>query len=1078
VEEALMKLLTVKLSFVACVTLMTPLIALGQVTTGTVTGTVVDTANRVIPAVNLTLESVSTAAQRTTVTSGDGVYTFTQLLPGTYTLTAAAQGFATTVQANIQVQINVIVRVDMALRPATVQEKVEVQGTVQTMQTESAATGGVVDRTSISELPLNGRNFIELVALQPGASSTAKLQGGGVDYTTSVFGGNYVVNGAPADGSTFLYDGIEMRDVVDTRVSFQPTIDAIQEFNFQATNYSAAFGRSAGGIVNIASRSGSDSFHGSAWEFLRNDVLDARNFFVTGAKPEFRQNQFGGAVGGPIRKGKIFFFVSYEGFRQTEGVTQAVTVPTVAERNGDFSAGPPIYNPLDIDPATGLRVQFPGNQIPTSLFSPVSVAALNRLYPLPSLPGAADNLILTDYQTITSDQVNARGDVKLSTADWLSGRYTTVPRENRLFPFVFSPLTPSVYDSPSMNAYISETHTFGTASVNEFKIGINRNHQILQDPDQGQPIGAELGITGLSTVPNLQRNPNIDIAGLSGTGPIGNAPNNRTDNQYTALDNYTWTKGSVTYSAGASIVRLEDNGGANPGSGGEFDFTGTFTGQLTPSLNAIEPDTGNAVADFLLGYPATSTRCCVTGPGFRNWRAYQFGTYFQADWKARRNLTLNMGLRYEIFGAPYEKYNRVAEPDLAAAPNAVLLFAGVNGVPRGFYHAQKDNVSPRIGLAYLLNQKTVARAAYGIFFLAPQMINPFVMSSQPPFTDSDSFFSSLIVPQLTLANAFPTGLGVPSAVYSAIDTHFQTAYIQSWNLSIQRELGFNTTFTAAYIGTKGTHLMNADIADNNPPPGPGPLQARRPIPGFGAIFLYDSSGYSNYNALQLKAEKRLSNGLSFLGSYAWSKCIDNGASAIFYGGNPTSIRDQLDGAMNRGLCNEDLRNRIVANAIYQLPFGKNTSGVLRQVVEGWVIEGILTIESGQPFSVFYPLDNSNTGIGLDTPDLVPGENPNAGPKTVADWFNLNAFTTPAPFTYGTAGRNIVVGPGTRDFDFALHKQFPITESQALQFRVEVFNLTNTPSFYQPGNVFDTPSFGEIGGAFDPREIQFAFRYVF
>jgi len=1075
-----MKMLTVKLSIMACVTLVAPLIAVGQVTTGSVTGTVSDTANHVIPNVNLTLDSLATGIQRTTITGGDGSYTFTQLLPGTYSLTAAAQGFATTVQENIQAQVNVIVRVDMTLKPATVQEKVEVQGTLPAMQTESAATGGVVDRTSISELPLNGRNFIELVALQPGVASTAKLQGGGLDYTTSVFGGNYVVNGAPADGSTFLYDGIEMRDVVDTRVSFQPTIDAIQEFNFQATNYSAAFGRSAGGIVNIASRSGSDSFHGSAWEFLRNDVLDARNFFVTGPKPQFRQNQFGGAVGGPIRKGRIFFFVSYEGFRQTEGVTQAATVPTVAERNGDFSAGPPIYNPLETDPATGLRVQFPGNQIPTSLFSSVAVAALNRLFPLPNLPGAADNLIETDYQTITSDQVNGRVDAKLTGADWLSGRITTLPRVNRNFPFVFSPLPnfSDVWNSPATNAYISETHTFGTASVNEFKIGINRNHQVLQDPDQGQPIGAELGICCLSTIPILERNPNINIAGLSGTGAIGNAPNNRIDNQYTALDNYTWTRGPVTYSAGGSIVRLEENGGANPGSAGTFTFTGTFTGQLTPALNAIEPDTGNAVADFLLGYPATSDRCCIIGPGFRNWRTYQLGTYFQADWKARRNLTVNLGLRYEIFGAPYEKYNRVAEPDLAAAPNAVLLFAGQNGVPRGFYNAKKDNLSPRIGLAYSLNQKTVVRAAYGVFFLAPQQIAPFSMSSQPPFTDSDTFFSSLIVPQLTLASAFPAGLGVPSSVYTNIATNFRNAYMQTWNLSVQRELGFNTSFTASYVGSKGTHLMDSSVPANNPPPGPGALQARRPIPGFGQIYLYDADGYSNYNALQLKAEKRLSNGLSFLGSYAWSKCIDDGATAITYGGNTGGIRNPADTAMNRGLCNEDIRNRWVANAIYQLPFGKDTSGVLKQVVGDWVIEGILTIETGQPFSVLYPLDNSNTGIGLDTPDLVPGENPNAGPKTVADWFNLNAFTTPAPFTYGTAGRNIVIGPGTRDFDFSLHKQFPITESQALQFRVEVFNLTNTPSFFQPGNVFDTPGFGEIGGAFDPREIQFAFRYIF
>lgn len=1059
--------------------MMGPTAAWGQITTGTITGTVNDASGAPIPKAALTLVDVGTEAKRTTVASDQGEYVFTQLSSGIYTLTAEAKGLGTVVQEQIQVRVNEATRIDLTLKPATLEQKTEVVSTVTpALETESAATGGVVDHSTVISLPLNGRNFIQLVALEPGAASSGKLQGGGVDYTTLIFGGNYSVNGAPASGTSYMFDGIEMRDVVDTRVSFQPTLEVIQEFNFQATNYSAAFGRAGGGIVNLVSHSGSDQFHGSAWEYLRNDDLDARNFFAPSRTP-FRQNQFGGAVGGPILRGKTFFFVSYEGFRQSKSITQAVSVPTLAERSGDFSGGPPIYNPNDIDPATGLRVPFTNNQIPSSMFSPVAVKALS-LFPLPTGPGTANNLVGTATQTIDFDQVNVRVDHKLTASDSVSGRYTDLPNDNRNFPFTFSTLPnfTTLWDSPAENGYVGWTHVFGVGTVNEIKFGFNRNKQILEDPDQGTNIPLNLGITGTTTETKLLRNPNINIAGLGGTGSIENAPNNRTDNRFVTSDNFTRVAGSVTYSAGVSIVREQDNGGANLGDSGIFNFSGTFTGQLTPSLTSIEPDTGNPVADFMLGLPFSSQRCCVTSDGFRHWRKTDFGGYFQSDWKVRPNFTVNLGLRYEIFEAPYELNNRVAEPDLTAAPNAVLLFAGKDGVPRGFYNAPKHDISPRIGLAYSLNPRTVLRAGYGFFYISGELIAPFSMSQQPPFTDSDSFVSSPITPQLTLANAFPSGLGIPSLNFTSIDTHFKDPYLQTWNAGVQRDIGFGTTFTLTYVGSKGTDLRNSAVQANSPPPGPGPLASRRPIPGFSTINLYDNSGFSIYHALQLKAEKRISQNLSFLGSYAWSKCIDNGTTAFTYGGNETAIRDPSDNKANKGLCDFDVRNRITLNAIYQLPFGKGTTGFLRQLESNWSLEGILDLESGNPFSVLYPLDNSNTGIGLDTPDSVPGQNPNNGPKTPNDWFNLNAFTSPVPFTYGTAGRNIVIGPGTRRFDFSLHKQFPITDNQRLEFRAEFFDLTNTPSFYQPGNVFGTPSFGVIGGAFDPREIQFSLKYVF
>jgi Carboxypeptidase regulatory-like domain/TonB dependent receptor len=1049
-----------------------------QITTGVVTGRVVDATVAAIPQVQLTLVNVGTGIKQTSVTSDQGNYTFTQVPPGIYKLTALAKGFGTVIQEGINVQVNEATPVNFTLKPATVEEKEEVLSSTPAMQTESAAVGGVVDHNTIISLPLNGRNFIQLVALEPGVSSSAKLQGGGVDYTTQVFGGNYSVNGTPASGSSYMLDGIEIRDVVDTRVTFQPTLEFIQEFNFQATNYSAAFGRAGGGIVNLVSHTGTDKFHGSLWEYFRNSALDASNFFAT-KKPGFHQNQFGVALGGPIVRGKTFFYVSYEGFRQSKGITQGASVPTVAERNGDFSGGSPIYNPNQIDPITGLRVPFPNNQIPVSDFSTVAVNALS-LFPLPNLPGTVNNLISAVTQTIDFDQVNARIDQEIGKDDSLAGRYTNLVRWNRNLPFTFSSLPnfSTIWDSPAQNAFISWTHAFGTTAVNEAKFGFNRNKQILQDPDQGMDIPLSLGITGTTTETKLLRNPNINISGLGGTGTTPNAPNDRTDNRFITLDNFTYSRGPVTYSAGVSIVREQDNGGANFGDSGIFNFNGTFTGQLTPSLTGIRPGTGNAVADYMLGFPASSRNCCLSSDGFRNWRKTDFGVYFQADWKVRPNFTVNMGLRYEVFQAPYEVNNRVAQPDLAAAPQAVLLYADKLGVPRGFYRTPVGDVSPRVGFAYSLNPKTVIRGGYGIFYISGELIAPFSMSQQPPFTIANSFVSSPITPQLTLANAFPSGLGLPSLTFTNIDLSFRDPYLQAWNVSVQREVGYGVTFTASYVASKGSRLRNSVVPANAPSPGPGPLASRRPIPGFSTISLYNNSGYSSYNSLQLRAEKRLSNQLSFLGSYTYSKCMDNGTTAFTYGGNRQGIRNPGDVAMNRGLCDFDIRNRFVLNAIYQLPFGNNSSGFLRQVVWGWSIEGILTLEGGNPFSVLYPLDNSNTGIGLDTPDRVVSQNPNSGPKTPNDWFNLDAFTNPVPFTYGNSGRNIVIGPGLHEFDLALHKQFPITESKMLQFRAEFFNFTNTPSFFQPGNVFNTPSFGVIGGAFDPREIQFSLKFLF
>ena len=1047
-----------------------------QITSGSITGRVTDASSASAPGARVELTDLGTQAVRTTTTNEVGEYTFNLLPLGAYRLKVELPAFQTVVRSDIPVRVNEVTRVDVTLRPGAVQEVVEVTGTPPPLQTESGEVGGVVEHQTVVQLPLNGRNFIQLVALQPGGIPTGKLQGGGLSFMTSVFGGNYSVHGAPSEGTSYLLDGIDMRDGVDTRVAFQMTVDAIQEFKFQATNYSAAFGRASGGQINIVSRSGSNLLHGALWEFLRNDKLAARNFF-DGPRPPYQQNQFGAALGGAVVKDKLFYFTSYEGFRSRKGITRATNVPTVAQRAGNFAGFNPIFNPLQLD-ANGVRAPFPNNQIPASLQSPVSLKALSILYPLPNQPGTANNLIAEAKQSIGTDQGTARLDYRASDSDAIFFRYTRA-RVDRTFPWVYSPLPnfSSVWNSPATNGAIGYTRAFGPRTVNEFRFGVNRHTQVLEDVQQTLRVNEQIGIGGLTQDPRFQGNPTINISGLSATGAISNAPNDRTDNQFVWLDNVSHTVGSHNLSSGALVERIQQNGAANPNAHGVFTFNGTFTSQLTAAGSA-QAGTGNAAADFLLGFPFSSARCCLLSDAFRNFRRTDVGVYFQDDWKVKPNFTLNLGLRWEHYGQPYEIGNRYAQPDFSAAPNYQLLLAGQNGVPRSLRTTENwKDFSPRFGFAYSVgsSRKTVIRGGYGIFFNAANLVTTFGMSGNPPFTDRDSFVSSVRTPQLTLANAFPTGLGIPSLSFTALDRNLRDPYNQNWNFGLQREVA-QTVLSITYVGNKGVRLHNLQD-DNAPLAGPGAIAGRRPIPAITSVSTRHNSAKSAYHGLELKAERRLTKDLGFLTSFVWSKCIDAPGNSVIGDGSPGNIRNQRDTSMQRGLCTPDVRRRFVGNTIYQLPFGRELHGMGKTILAGWAVTAIVDLQDGQPFSVLMPIDNSNTGQSTDTPD-VTGVNPNSGPKTPRQWFNLNAFQSPVPFTYGAAGRNVVIGPGSARVDFSLHKDFQLTERQKVEFRTEFFNIFNHPGFFQPGNVFGTAAFGVISGAFDGRDIQFSLKYSF
>jgi hypothetical protein len=481
----------------------------------------------------------------------------------------------------------------------------------------------------------------------------------------------------------------------------------------------------------------------------------------------------------------------------------------------------------------------------------------------------------------------------------------------------------------------------------------------------------------------------------------------------------------------------------------------------------------------MLGFPNSTLRCCLSGDGFRNFRKTDLGLYIQDDWKVSARLTLNLGLRWEYFLPYNEVRNRLSEPDLNTAPQVSIMLAGQNGASRSLWDAHSD-WGPRVGFAYSLggSRKTVVRGGFGIFYQPEQLITAFNLAGNPPFVDNQSFLSNTRTPQLTLANAFPSGLGLPSLTFSAIERSFRDPYIETWNFALQRDIGFGVVLSATYIGTKGVKLPVTYDWNKPYAPAPGPVASRYPIPGLSAISLRTDEGSSIYHGLEVKAEKRFSRDLSFLGSVVWAKCIDNGGLVFTYDGNAGAIRNPADTTANRGLCVADIGRRFAANAVYRLPLARGPQGLLKRLVADWEATSIVTLEDGQPFSVMLPTDNSNTGRLADTPDVVSGQNPNDRPKTATRWFNVSAFRSPVPLTFGTAGRDIVIGAGTIRVDFAIHKDFALTERHVVEFRTEFFNILNHVNFYQPGNSFGTASFGVIGGAFDPRQIQFSLKYRF
>ncbi len=1031
--------------------------ALAQTGTGIVVGAVTDSSGALIPNAKVVLVNKATNVSDNTVTSDAGIFRFPVVAVGEYRLTVEAGGFEKASVEAVRVAVGETARAELQLRIAGQEQSVTVQATVATIQSESAAVATAVTHQEVDNLPLNGRNLIQLEALQPNAVPFPRTS------VVSNRGGYNVLAGTPVEATGMTIDGINIKETSDPRATILLSPDVTEEFQSASSNYSAAQGQAGGAQVNVVTRAGTNTFHGSVYEFFRNDKLNARNFFDA-QKPPYRQNQFGGSFGGPIKRDRLFFYSGYEGSRIVQSRSQRFTVPTLAERQGDFTGEAQIYDPLTYDSATGKKQPFSNNAIPAPMIAQESLKALQLLYPAPNLPGRTNNLIGAKPDTQVADQFLVRGDYRASDSDTFFARYIYFDPRKVTGGFANLPNFADIQNTPAHNTALGYTRVLSPTVVNQFRVGFYRFTQILQDRQLGVPINQQIGITGTST--QFLGNPAISIAGYSGpTGAVSNAPNNRADTSYYIYDDLLLTKGAHGLSMGFNATRDDVNGGLNTNARGAFTFNNNYTAL--------------AMADFMMGYPSTSAR--GLGSGFRNLRQHKLGAYFQDDWKLSQSFTLNLGVRYEYFQPAYEVHNNLSAFDPATAS---IVQVGTAGIPAGVRGASVLGFQPRVGLAWRPwnSKKTVIRSGYSINRM-PLGVHPvpFTMVTNPPMFISESYFGNPNVPNLTLRNAFPSGLGVPSTTLTTLSKDFVDPYVQQWNVAVEREMGKRVTFEIDYVGNKGTHLRNSQNI-NAPYAGPGTLQAKRPYPAFSTITSWNSMSASTYESVAFKAQRRFTQSLTFLSSYTFAKLLSTGG--IQHPGDlgTAPVRDPLNPGAEKGRDYFDIRQRFVSSFVYKLPVGRghalggSWARWADQILGQWQINGILTLQSGYPLTPVLAVDNSNTGLLGDRPDVT--RNPNDGPGTVQQWFDTGAFAMPAKYSYGNSGKDIIEGPATKQLDFSLFKRWGWGEGRDLTFRAEVFNLTNTAQFNQPGATYNTAAFGVISSAGDPRLIQFGLKLAF
>ncbi len=1025
-------------------------------------GTITDPSGAVVANATVTITQTATGVKRTTQTAADGNYQIRYLVPGEYSVEVQAPGFRTARAASIVIQINQSARLDFALQVGEVQQTMDVTSAAPLLQTENATLGEVVARERIVNLPLNGRTFTQLAALTPGVRVTeANL------YSTSTGGSRIIANGARDAWLQVNLDGITMVNNRSNYINLYPSIEALQEFKVQSGNYSAEYGGNAGPNVNLQLRSGTNQLHGTLFEFLRNDKLDARGYFRPQPLPKdiLRRNQFGAVVSGPIRRDKTFFMADYEAVRSTREAAGTNIVFTQAQRQGDLSS----FSGTIRDPFGG--APFPNNIIPQSRLNPVSLNLINNYTPLPNTAGTV-NYAGVSVGTLTMDQGLARIDQYFSDKDLLFFHYVYSRRD---FPNVdLNPFFRYNSTFPNTSLAVQHVHTFSPRLLNEARFGWIRGNVSKLSPRTNTDFTIEsLGIRGLNVGgPGgrpLRRDeqgfPVINIDGFMGMGDSQASSNLDNSRTYQFVDNVSLIRGAHSFKFGGDVRRLLDDATTN-----NWPFSNiTFTGDIS----------GYSAAAFLLGFPRTTLT--PEGVPISKVRQWRYAFYFQDDWKVTRDLTLNLGLRYDLPGQPHEinAVSRTLRFDLD--PKGPVLWPEP-GKTADFYLGEYRDFSPRFGFAYRLPQRMVVRGGYGIYYSIAQFDNMNILQLNPPAGGSLTVINPAANPIATIQNPVPAEIYPTNPIFNVVtvpmDRKRRNAYVQNYTLQVSREITGSDVIEVGWVGSKGTHVDTSLQNFNQAEPGTGDIQSRRPYQGYARIRMIAPDTNTIYHSLQARYEHRFARGLSLTASYTWSHLIDDAAQTINAGGcNCQNPRNR--GRAERASSVLDQRQRLVVSYVWDIPAGRSLKSLAGVVAGGWSVGGVITLASGFPFNVVQSGDTWNADALWPRPNAVPGVSPLLDNRTPTRWFNTDAFTRST--TYGTSPRNPVVGPGLHTFDLSASKAFkmPYREGHQLLFRAELFNTFNTPQFNNPGGSLGTGTFGRVTGtSADNRQIQLALKYAF
>jgi len=1048
-----------------------------QVSTGSIAGVVTDQTGAVIPGARVVLESEATGQQRSTETGTTGAYLFPLVPPGRYTVQVEAPGFQSYVARGLEVQVNQAVTHDVQLIVGETATRVEVVAATPVLDQRTATVGQVIDRREVVDLPLNARNFLELARLAP---AVAELPGS--SQSTGL-----AVNGQRANQIGFYFDGVDSRTEERGKPAFTPSIEAIQEFKIQQNSFSAEFGRSPAAI-NLSLRSGGNDFHGSLFEFLRNDVLDARSFFSPTVDP-LRRSQFGAVLSGPIVRNRAFFMANYEGLRTRRARTLFHSVPTSEQRQGDFSRGPQIFDPFTLDRQTRRRQPFPGNLIPRSRFGRMGTAAL-KYYPEPNVPSEGGyNYLVRNSATDDGDQIHGRIDHQFSETDTLFARYS-YSRNDSDSPAGL-PLTGSISKTKAHNITVQQTHTFGPTSINQLRLA-----WIFYDSFSGFPLAErnlaaeEFGLKNLSPPSTAFGLPQINVVGLTTIGANPFAPQGPRENIYTVADDFSWIRGRHSMKFGFDGRSYRPAGRVQVTPNGSLTFENRFTNQ--PGVSG----TGSAVADLLLGVPWSGRgTLLVESNGWVSLKHHYLGFYAQDEIRLSRNLTLNLGLRYE-YQTPYKERFK----DLAIFDYVNWRFLELGRQIDSLNVPDRNNFAPRAGLAWTVTPRTVIRAGAGVFYGHPRGAEFTSFQLSPPYVLDMTLVSDPLIPDLA-ERLFPRPevrdpstreiLLSPNTNVFSLDRYFRTNYTIQWNLTIQRELAPNWLFEIGYLGNgahklTGRDLPNQAFLDPDPINNPTPVITRRPNPNIGDVNMVKSLDNSNYHAMAAKLEKRFSGGLSMLGAFTYSKVMGIGG-ALF--GDQSRTQDARNRRAEYAPLEFNQKLRFTLAWIYELPFGSgrrwlnNTRGPAQWLVGGWSFQGALTAHSGFPLT---PTDTVSSNVGrqdMNRPDRVCDGNLPAGNRSINRWFDTSCFVPHLFGRFGNSGNGVIIGPGVNTVNLTLMKNFALAERTSgpviVQFRGEFYNAFNHPSFGDPNLSTGTRQFGvirstRVGG----REVQLALKLLF